>query len=130
MQAVYIALSVIYIAAFDNCSPLWYNARMSENIIDKSIFFQTEITETGRAVVNSTWNEFVGFFPYATPEKAQQYTNRVQSRLTKENIMISIGVELTVKGRKETIDEYLSLADQNMYRQKQMRKESRKNIDW
>ena len=37
---------------------------MSENIIDKSIFFQTEITETGRAVVNSTWNEFVGFFPY------------------------------------------------------------------
>ena len=37
---------------------------MSENIINKSIFFQTEITETGRAVVNFTWNEFVGFFPY------------------------------------------------------------------
>ena len=28
------------------------------------MFFQTEITETGRAVVNFTWNEFVGFFPY------------------------------------------------------------------
>lgn len=37
---------------------------MNENIIDKNVFFQTEITETGRAVVNSTWNEFVGFFPY------------------------------------------------------------------
>ena len=37
---------------------------MSENIIDKSIFFQSEIPETGRAVVNSTWNEVVGFFPY------------------------------------------------------------------
>lgn len=53
----------------------------------------------------------------------------MQSRLTKENIMISIGVELTFAGGEETIDEYLSLADQNMYRQKQMRKESRKNID-
>ena len=74
-------------------------------------------------------DEFIGFFPYATSEKAQQYTDRVQSRLTKENIMISIGVELTFAGGEETIDEYLSLADQNMYRQKQMRKESRKNID-
>lgn len=63
------------------------------------------------------------------PKKAQQYTDRVQSRLTKENIMISIGVELTFAGGEETIDEYLSLADQNMYRQKQMRKESRKNIE-
>lgn len=44
----------------------------------------------------------------------------MQSRLTKENIMISIGVELTFAGGEETIDEYLSLADQNMYRQKQM----------
>lgn len=74
-------------------------------------------------------DEFIGFFPYATSEKAQQYTDHVQSRLTKENIMISIGVELTFAGGEETIDEYLSLADQNMYRQKQMRKESRKNID-
>ena len=74
-------------------------------------------------------DEFIGFFPYATSKKAQQYTDRVQSRLTKENIMISIGVELTFAGGEETIDEYLSLADQNMYRQKQMRKESRKNID-
>ena len=74
-------------------------------------------------------DEFIGFFPYATSEKAQQYTDRVQSRLTKENIMISIGVELTFAGGEETIDEYLSLADQNMYCQKQMRKEGRKNID-
>lgn len=74
-------------------------------------------------------DEFIGFFPYATSKKAQQYTDRVQSRLTKENIMISIGVELTFAGGEETIDEYLSLADQNMYCQKQMRKESRKNID-
>ena len=62
-------------------------------------------------------------------EAREQYTDRVQSRLTKENIMISIGVELTFAGGEETIDEYLSLADQNMYRQKQMRKESRKNIE-
>lgn len=68
-------------------------------------------------------------FPICDFQKAQQYTDRVQSRLTKENIMISIGVELTFAGGEETIDEYLSLADQNMYCQKQMRKESRKNID-
>lgn len=37
---------------------------MNRNLNDKSIFWQTEVTEAGRAVVNSTWNEFVGFFPY------------------------------------------------------------------
>ena len=74
-------------------------------------------------------DEFIGFFPYATSKKAQQYTDRVQSRLTKENIMISIGEEQTYAGGEETIEENQSHAEQNMYRQKQMRKESRKNID-
>ena len=35
--------------------------------------------------------------------------------------------EKMIEWGEETIDEYLSLADQNMYRQKQMRKSSRRN---
>lgn len=70
-------------------------------------------------------DEFVGFFPYATKEKAEDYVMRVQKRLTRENIMISMGVELTEAGSCDSMDSYLSLADQQMYQEKQKRKKAR-----
>lgn len=74
-------------------------------------------------------DEFVGFFPYATKEKADDYVARVQQRLTEENIMISIGVELTEAGSTDSMDSYLSIADQCMYREKQKRKEARSKAE-
>ena len=72
-------------------------------------------------------DEFIAFFPYATVRKADAYIKAVQEKLTGEGIMISMGVRLTDDGESDTIDGYLSLADQDMYRQKQKRKEARKN---
>lgn len=67
-------------------------------------------------------DEFIAFFPHATKENADAYMERVQTRLQKEKISISMGVTLTVDGAAESLDGFLSLADQNMYRQKQARK--------
>ncbi len=83
---------------------------MSENIIDKSIFFQTEITETGRAVVNFTWNEFVGFFPYyrvyyIVDGEADIILSDKSMRLKKGNIYFIPAFSIkSVKLMTETLD--------------------------
>lgn len=69
-------------------------------------------------------DEFIIFFPHATPANTNAYINRVQKRMTEARISISMGIKLTHSGMEETLDSYLSLADQDMYRQKQARKEA------
>lgn len=70
-------------------------------------------------------DEFLVFFPHATPAAASSYMERVKTRLEAEHISISMGVRLTHAGLDTTLDEYLSMADQSMYEQKQARKKSR-----
>lgn len=72
-------------------------------------------------------DEFLAFFPYATEANTDAYVKRVQERLEKENIQISMGVKLTDLDQEGTLDSYLSLADQNMYENKQHRKEEKRN---
>lgn len=67
-------------------------------------------------------DEFVIFFPHATPANVDAYVQRVQETLAMDRISISMGVQLTHTGVGELLDNYLSQADQNMYRQKQERK--------
>ena len=72
-------------------------------------------------------DEFLAFFPYATEANTDAYVKRVQERLEKENIQISMGVKLTDLDQEGTLDSYLSLAEQNMYENKQHRKEEKRN---
>lgn len=67
-------------------------------------------------------DEFIIFFPHATPANTNAYMEKVKKRLSETNISISMGIKLTHSGTGETLDSYLSLADQNMYRQKQAHK--------
>ena len=88
---------------------------MNENIIDKNVFFQTEITETGRAVVNSTWNEFVGFFPYyrvyyIADGEADIILSDKSMRLKKGNIYFIPAFSIkSVKLITETLDKILCI---------------------
>ncbi|MCM1106902.1 MAG: GGDEF domain-containing protein [Blautia sp.] len=70
-------------------------------------------------------DEFFAFFPYATPEMTDAYAGRVMERLGAENISVSMGIRLTDITLDATLDEYLSMADQNMYEQKQAHKRRR-----
>ena len=70
-------------------------------------------------------DEFVTFFPHATPANAKAYVQRVQEKLDREHISISMGVQLTHAGVGETLDAYLSKADQSMYRQKEEHKKKK-----
>ncbi|MCD7708757.1 MAG: GGDEF domain-containing protein [Clostridiales bacterium] len=70
-------------------------------------------------------DEFIGFFPYATPASANHYAETVESKLLKENIKISIGIQLSHGHSEQTVEEVLSLADQNMYEHKQAKKRKR-----
>lgn len=83
---------------------------------------QEECPENGYAC-RYGGDEFVIFFPNATPAKADAYVQRVQKTLAEDRISVSMGVQLTHTGVGELLDNYLSLADQSMYEQKQKRKE-------
>ena len=83
---------------------------------------QEECPENGYAC-RYGGDEFVIFFPHATRAKADAYVQRVQKTLAEDHISVSMGVQLTHTGVGELLDNYLSLADQSMYEQKQKRKE-------
>ncbi|MCM1283275.1 MAG: substrate-binding domain-containing protein [Muribaculaceae bacterium] len=70
-------------------------------------------------------DEFFAFFPYATQEMTDAYVGRVMERLGAEDISVSMGIRLTDATLDATLDEYLSMADQNMYEQKQAHKRRR-----
>ena len=68
-------------------------------------------------------DEFITFFPHATPSNTSDYVQNVQEVLGKERIEVSMGTKLTQPGDAESLDDYLALADERMYQQKQQRKE-------
>lgn len=71
-------------------------------------------------------DEFLAFFPHATPARANSYQERVKARLKEAHISISMGIKLTHGSIDATLDEYLSMADQSMYEQKQAHKRARR----
>lgn len=70
-------------------------------------------------------DEFVVFFPNATEENIADYRSMVEQALLEKEIEVSIGVIVTDPKEEKTLDEYLVMADEKMYRIKQERKSGR-----
>lgn len=70
-------------------------------------------------------DEFVVFFPNATEETIATYREMVEGALLEKEIEVSIGVIVTNPAEEKTLDEYLVMADEKMYRIKQERKSGR-----
>ena len=70
-------------------------------------------------------DEFVVFFPNATEETIAAYREMVEGALLEKEIEVSIGVIVTNPAEEKTLDEYLVMADEKMYRIKQARKAGR-----
>ena len=70
-------------------------------------------------------DEFVVFFPNATEDNIADYRSMVEQALLEKEIEVSIGVIVTDPKEEKTLDEYLVMADEKMYRIKQERKSGR-----
>ncbi|MBO7096437.1 MAG: glycosyl hydrolase 53 family protein, partial [Lachnospiraceae bacterium] len=66
-------------------------------------------------------DEFVVFIPYASREKVERFTGRVQESLAERNIEVSTGVIFTDPKSGLTPEEYLIMADKHMYEAKRAR---------
>lgn len=71
-------------------------------------------------------DEFVVFFPNATEEKIQCFRRKVEKELARKEIEVSIGVIVTDPSDIKDLDDYLIMADEEMYRVKTARKAHRK----
>ena len=71
-------------------------------------------------------DEFVVFFPNATPEKAEEYRKAVLTEVEISGISVSIGVVVTNPAEDKALDDYLAQADILMYEMKNAEKERRK----
>ena len=67
-------------------------------------------------------DEFVAVYPNATPQNARNYIDQVRGTLQRENISVSIGMTLTTGFSDISLSEYVSIADQNMYKAKRKQK--------
>jgi len=70
-------------------------------------------------------DEFVVFFPYATPEMAEKYKKAVLTEAERSGLTISVGVVITNPEEDTTLDEYLAKADRLMYDMKKKEKAKR-----
>ena len=69
-------------------------------------------------------DEFIVYFPNMNEEDANAYRDSVYLSLDKDNISVSIGLALTDAESKLTLKEYVSMADEDMYRVKALHKSS------
>jgi len=70
-------------------------------------------------------DEFVVFFPYATPEKAEEYKNTVLAEAERSGISISVGLVITNPEENISLDDYLAKADVLMYDMKKAERAKR-----
>nr|MCR5502416.1 glycosyl hydrolase 53 family protein [Lachnospiraceae bacterium] len=67
-------------------------------------------------------DEFVLFIPYASEEKVNRFIGRIEGALTERNIEVSTGVIYTDPASLRSPEEYLIMADRQMYKVKRARK--------
>lgn len=68
-------------------------------------------------------DEFIVFFPGATEEAITAFHDKVMEELEGASISISMGTVLTVPGENKKLDDYLIMADKQMYEKKVAKKE-------
>ena len=94
-----------------------------DKVLQRIVAVLKEQCPEGGYVCRYGGDEFITFFPHATPANTNEYVQKVQKLLGKERIEVSMGTKLTQPGDGESLDDYLALADERMYQQKQQRKE-------
>lgn len=72
-------------------------------------------------------DEFIVFFPVAEEGEAENFKKIVIEELEKYDIHVSIGVTVTDPASDKTFDDYMRLADAEMYRVKALRKRQNKS---
>lgn len=68
-------------------------------------------------------DEFVVFFPLDGESGAEDFRNAVTARLDKDDISVSIGMTVTEPSSDRALDDYMKVADDEMYRVKAAKKE-------
>ncbi len=68
-------------------------------------------------------DEFIAFFPVDSASKAEEYRSSVIAQLKKSDISVSIGMAITDPASDRVFDDYMKLADDEMYRVKVEKKE-------
>ena len=94
-----------------------------DKVLQRIVAVLKEQCPEGGYVCRYGGDEFITFFPHATPANTNEYVQKVQELLGKERIEVSMGTKLTQPGDGESLDDYLALADERMYQQKRQRKE-------
>ena len=70
-------------------------------------------------------DEFIAFFPIDAENDAENFKTGVLEELGKNDIRVSIGVTITDPTSDKSFEDYMRLADQEMYRVKQARKKAK-----
>ena len=70
-------------------------------------------------------DEFIVFFPIDAETDAENFKTAVLEELEKNDIRVSIGVTITDPTSDKSFEEYMRMADQEMYRVKQERKKAK-----
>lgn len=73
-------------------------------------------------------DEFVVFFPYATEMKIEGFIKKVAKAFVEANIEVSHGVIQTDPNSNKKLEEYLVMADKEMYKIKTAKKKRKRNI--
>lgn len=71
-------------------------------------------------------DEFIVFFPCKEEAEALRFRDQVSEALQTHNISVSMGVSVTNPSSGKKLDDYLKIADQDMYRVKAAKKAMRK----
>lgn len=71
-------------------------------------------------------DEFIVFFPCKEEAEALRFRKQVSEALQTHNISVSMGVSVTNPSSGKKLDDYLKIADQDMYRVKAAKKAMRK----
>ncbi len=67
-------------------------------------------------------DEFVVFYPDCDAKVTDEFVNKVSSKLKKKNVSLSHGVIVTDPSSGKSLEEYIVMADKEMYKIKQARK--------
>ena len=70
-------------------------------------------------------DEFIAFFPTEEETAAETFRESVESVLKKDDISVSIGVTVTDPESDMIFEDYLRMADKDMYRVKSVKKKGK-----
>lgn len=102
-----------------------YGHESGDMILKKIANILSEKCPEGGYVYRYGGDEFIVFFPAEEESAAELFKRDVEEMLKKDNISISIGVAVTNPEADMIFEDYLRMADKDMYRVKTVKKETR-----